>query len=379
MNKQCSRAELEKVMLIIEEGTFLKEWEYALTQDANEIIAAKDDIVTQNETILLNLHDRIIASVNDEYRTVPLKVTRVNWKLISMAAAAVIILLSGWWLLIHQNSNLNAVKEQIVYESDVAPGKAGATLVLGNGKSIILNGSKTGMVIKGNKLNYNDGTEVGLPAAPAEKELYTAVTAVGNMYMLTLPDGTLVWLNAASRLTFPSRFNSGSRVVNLQGEAFFKVAKDKSQPFIVETKGQQVKVLGTHFNISSYADEQSTKTTLIEGSVEINSAKNNVIIKPGQQSTRSSNGTLTVTDVDTTLAMAWKNNKFIFENNNIESVMRMVQRWYNVEIIYSGPLPDAAFGGKVSRFNNVSSVLRVLEITGGAHFKIEGRKIYVSK
>lgn len=369
MDKQCSRAELDQVMHIIEAGTFLEEWDYALTKDGNMILEDENEPAMSDDLAQLIAHDRLMNAVSSDHKTVLLKKHRINWKLPSAAAAAVLVLFTGWWLF----------NTPVTSQSDIPPGTSGATLVLGNGKRITLNGSKSGMVVTSTNLRYNDGTEVEGPSTSSDSELYSAITAAGNMYMLTLPDGTQVWLNAASQLDFPSRFEDSSRVVSLTGEAFFKVAKDKQHPFIVKTKGQQVKVLGTQFNINSYSDEQATTTTLTEGSVEITSGKNKKILKPGQQGILESGGSIAITEIDTALAMAWKNNKFIFENNNIQSVMRMVQRWYNVEVIYTGPLPDAAFGGKVSRFSNVGSVLRMLETTGGAHFRIEGRKIYVSK
>ena len=384
MNKQCSRAELGQVMSIIEKGTFHEEWEYALTEDANFVVTTTEHSL-MSESSALYLHDRIMITVNEETPAVLRPATSLPWKLISFAAAAVLLLLSGWWFFKDQNRGSNAAKEQITYQNDIAPGKSGAILRLEGGKEITLNSSKSGLVIKSNALSYNDGTELKAATSASKTELYSASTGIGSMYMLTLPDGTQVWLNAASQLDFPSRFNGNTRRVSLKGEAYFQVAKDKLHPFMVESRGMQVKVLGTHFNINSYPDEKTTKTTLLEGSVQLlpsslqGGSSTETILKPGQQATLAANGTLSVSQVDTTQAMAWKNNKFIFENNDIKSVMRMVQRWYNVEVIYSGPVPDAAFGGKVSRFGNVSNVLRVLETTGGAHFKIEGRKIYVSQ
>jgi transmembrane sensor len=380
IDKQCSAAELEKVLVILQVGTYPDELDYALTQDANKVIEAGEDIGKWNHVSTLNVHHKLITAITDQKKTVNPKRPGVILKMVSISAAACILVFFGWYL---YDLNIAGI-DRIQYEGDIAPGKAGATLRLQNGKEISLNGLKTGVVIKDNQLRYNDGSGVGVDAKASVKEMYTANTAPGNTYMVTLPDGTQVWLNAASQLDFPSHFEGKNRMVSLKGEAYFQVAKDKLHPFIVESRGMQVKVLGTHFNINSYADEKITKTTLIEGSVQLITSSlrglsTEAILKPGQQGTLADNGTLAVSEVDTTLAMAWKNNKFIFENNDIESVMRMVQRWYNVEVIYSGPLPDAAFGGKVSRFSNVSNVLRVLEATGGAHFKIDGRKIYVSK
>jgi len=375
INKQCSKAELDKVLSLIEAGSYPDELEYALDQDANKVMKAEDHIPKWNELSTLNLHHRLMTSITNSKKTTRLNGFNVSLKIASFTAAASVLLFFGWYFYDSQHNGL----DRKFYENDIAPGKAGATLRLQNGQEISLKGSKNGVVIKDNQLSYVDGTGLGVVATPAAVERYSASTAPGNTYMVTLPDGTQVWLNAASQLDFPSRFEGNDRIVALEGEAFFKVSKDKNHPFIVESKGQQVKVLGTQFNINSYTDESAINTTVLEGSVQVNDAAQSVVLKPGQQSTTVTGKTMVVSEVDTTLATAWKNNKFIFENNDIQSVMRMIQRWYNVEVVYNGPLPDASFGGKISRFNNVSNVLHVLELTGGAHFKVKGRTIYVFK
>jgi transmembrane sensor len=375
MDKQCSKAELEKVISIFQNGSYPEEFEYALNQDADNIINADDDTKRWNEVSKLDLHHRISTSIAGLKKASQPRRFSGILRMATVTAAACILLCFGWFLYDQQESQ----PQQVQYENDVAPGKPGASLRLPNGRQISLNGQKAGVVIKGDHLSYNDGSDVGVNDKLATNEMYSASTAPGNTYILTLPDGTQVWLNADSQLDFPAKFGIDSRVVSLKGEAFFKVIKDKRHPFIVESKGQQIKVLGTEFNINSYADEKSTKTTVIEGSVQVNSADQNAVLKPGQQSSTASDGTIVISEADTALATAWKNNKFIFEDSDIKSVMRMIQRWYNVDVVYNGNLPDASFGGKVSRYNNVSIVLHVLEATGGAHFKIKGRTIFVSK
>ncbi|MNL26796.1 fec operon regulator FecR [compost metagenome] len=194
-----------------------------------------------------------------------------------------------------------------------------------------------------------------------------------------LSDGSKVWLNAASSLSFSTTLNEqGKRRVKLEGEGYFEVAKDKMHPFVVESEGQEVEVLGTHFNISAYKGEALMKTTLIEGSVKVLAQGQQKILVPGSEAVRSGNDIL-VRNVDAALAIAWKNDKFVFENERIQTVMKMVERWYNVQVVYEGEMPEDVFGGSVSRFDNVSQVLKILESTGRIHFKVEGRKIYVSK
>lgn len=377
LNNQCSNEELENVLLLMEKGTFLEEWDHVFTQDAKVLLNNENQLPLRSEISRLNTRHRLLNSIHAHEKTQKIKTFKLTWKGLSIAAAASVLIFFGWWLFSPKNSL--SENSQIVYQSDVAPGKSGARLRLASGEVIRLDGSKSGLVVGNKQISYADGTELESLAESSAENIYTAWTDKGNMYMLTLPDGTKVWLNAGSQLNFPAKFTGKRRLVSLKGEAFFKVAKNKSLPFIVESKGQQVEVLGTEFNINSYSDELATKTTLVEGSVSISSANSKFILKPGQQASLNTKGSLAVSDADTTLATAWKNNKFIFEDNDIQSVMRMISRWYDVEVVYATALPEVTFGGKVSRFQNVSGVLRVLERTGGVHFKIEGKKIYVSK
>lgn len=302
-----------------------------------------------------------------------------------VAVAAAIALVFGIWFYTSGPLKRNTTTKDFL-TNDIAPGKFGATLTLSNGKTILLGGEKDGKLAeeagisisktKDGQLEYTiSGTVDG-----AEGKMNTLSTAVGQTYILNLPDRSRVYLNAASSLTYPSNF-SGSKIrrVELLGEGYFEIAEDKEHPFVVESLGQQVEVLGTHFNINAYQNEPTLKTTLIEGSVKVSnsSGKQSLVLKPGQQSILTEDG-LEVTKVDTDLARAWKNNEFIFENESIENIMRMVERWYNVEVIYIGARPTERYVGGVSRFDNVSKVLQILESTGGVNFKIEGRKIYVS-
>jgi ferric-dicitrate binding protein FerR (iron transport regulator) len=289
--------------------------------------------------------------------------------------------------------------------NDIAPGKNGATITLSNGKVIQLSDAKTGVVV-GKDLKYNDGAAVqgGGPDLRQDDVMQlTATTAKGQTYQFTLPDGTKVWLNADSKISFPSRFPGQERKILLSGEAYFEVAKVVMPlsaeplpgqiskpatlfkvPFLVESKGQTVEVLGTHFNISAYQDERLTTTTLVEGSVRVSMfdvalGRRTEMLKPNQQSIQTPGGGMQVRNVDVSEALDWKNGLFIFNDEPLQNVMRRVARWYDVEVSYDGVDQNELYGGSVSRYDNVSKVLRKLELTGGIHFKIEGRKIKVMK
>lgn len=204
-------------------------------------------------------------------------------------------------------------------------------------------------------------------------------TPRAGQYQINLPDGTKVWLNAASSLRYPSRFSGSKRIVALTGEGYFEVAKNKQHPFVVKTDRQEVQVLGTHFNINSYTDESSTNTTLVEGSVRVTTLDGkNRLLKPGEQS-QLKGDEIEVSDVDTENVLSWKNGDFVFKGDDFKSIMRKISRWYDVEVIYQGDFDDLKFGGYISRTKNISSVLSIMESTGKVHFNIKDKRITVSR
>jgi transmembrane sensor len=297
-------------------------------------------------------------------------------------AAAIALMVFGLFFFKYQSKD--AVPRAQELAGDVAPGTYGATLTLASGKKIRLTEASNGELAKEAGILVSKSADGKLVYAiegnVAEGNAqHTFSTAKGETYEVRLPDGSSVHLNAVSSLTYKAAlYEEGKRVVTLSGEAYFEVAKDRQHPFIVKTGRQQVEVLGTHFNLSSYPDDATEKTTLLEGSVSVSASGSSKILKPGQQS-RLFEGKLSVSETDTDLAVAWKNNEFVFESETIDHVMKMVERWYNVEVIYVGEKTSERFSGGVSRFDNVSRVLQIIESTGASHFKIQGRKIYVSK
>lgn len=304
------------------------------------------------------------------------------WLKIAAVAAALAIVCTAVYFFSYKPEQVPVAVTVAV--QDVKPGDFGATLTLANGKKISLaNASKgeigreSGIVITKSgdgRLVYEINENVSDPNASN-----TLSTARGETYQVRLPDGSLVYLNAASSLTYtPSLIENGKRVVKLTGEGYFEVAKDKQHPFVVKTDRQEVEVLGTHFNISSYPDDEAEKTTLLEGSVKLSAAGSSKVLKPGQQA-KLLDGKIQINETDPDLAVAWKNNEFVVESERIETIMKMIARWYNVEVIYVGEKTRQRFSGSVSRFDKMSKVLEIVESTGEAHFKIQGRTVYVSK
>lgn len=305
---------------------------------------------------------------------------KVRWITGIAAAATILIAISaGLWF---YNARFTGRQPQnITQATDIAPGKNIATLTFTNGKTIQLSDKKKSVLINSSELKYDDGSVVGSsadleidPRDVADGNPIIASTPKGGTYQVILSDGTKVWLNAYSKLVFPSKFTGNSRTVTLTGEAYFEVAKDKSKPFIVSTDNSKIEVLGTHFNIMAYKDEANNLVTLLEGSVKVNSGTAKVLLKPGQQAEISRNNLSSVllnNEIDTEQIIAWKNGYFMFANEPVESIMRKISRWYNVDIVYQDNLQDKALWGTVSRFKNVSEVLKRLELTGVVHFKID--------
>lgn len=300
------------------------------------------------------------------------------------AAAALFIVVGGGWFYVQQRNPEHLTAN--VYKNDIAPGGNKALLTLADGSKISLDDAANHQLAtqSGNKVTKTGAGQLVYATADQTRavasSLNTISTPRGGQYQVTLADGTKVWLNASSSLTYPSGFaHTKQRQVTLHGEAYFEVAKDKQHPFIVKTDQQTVKVLGTHFNISSYEDDHTTKTTLLEGLVSVSPAgKEAQVIHPGQQALLKGDA-IAVKETNTEEVMAWKNGYFRFNDEDIKSVMRKLSRWYNIDVYYEGEVSPEGFTGKISRFKPISEVLNALESTKTIHFKVEGRRVTVIK
>lgn len=301
------------------------------------------------------------------------------------AAAAVLLLTIGTAFYFYNNNRqLEFEAQRIAQKNLILPGRDQAILTLANGKTILLDTAGTGKIIEesGIHITKTSSGELVYEVRDVEqgKELSynTISTPRGGQYQVLLPDGTRVWLNAASSLRFPVAFTGKDRNVELNGEAYFEVAKNAAKPFKVKTNHQQVDVLGTHFNINAYADEDFTKTTLLEGKVSISRGQEQVYLNQGQQTLNVAGQTLKAKKVkDVTEAVAWKNGLFMFEQESIFTIMNKISRWYNIEVTYKGDLRGQRYSGNISKFEEVTEVLKTMELTGTIQFKIEGRRIIV--
>ncbi|PSL45337.1 FecR family protein [Chitinophaga niastensis] len=281
----------------------------------------------------------------------------------------------------HQHKKLAATTVKTPVKTDVAPGKNKAVLTLANGQQIVLDSAAMQQLAQqGNSSVINKGGQLvyvktnGETATP----LYnTLTTAPGETYPLVLADGSKIWLNAASSIRFPAAFAGNERKIELKGEAYFEIAHDAHKPFRIQVNNMTVEVLGTHFNINSYADEATINTTLLEGAVKINSDKGSIQLAPGEQSQVSPNGNLKrVSGINTEEIVAWKEGYFQFESTDLTAVLRQFSHWYDVEIVYEGHIKPRKFFGMISRNSTLLNVLKMLN-ANDILFRIEGKKLIV--
>lgn len=303
------------------------------------------------------------------------------WKRFAVAASILFMLGLGYFWFFNHEQKTNNQEISGNTQHDVNPGSFKAKLTLVDGSTIVLDSASMGQLAKqGNtsiihqdgKLTYDAGTGNG------ELIYNTVSTSNGETFSLKLADGSVVYLNSASSVKFPVAFSGIERRIEITGEAYFSVAKNSNQPFIVSVNGMDVQALGTEFNINAYADETTMKTTLVEGSVKVSSTGNTepVIIKPGQQTNLKGNNLSVASDVNIDEVIAWKDGFFHLESTNLKMLLRQFARWYDVEVIYEGEVPQDKFFVIVSRKSSLSSVLKVLQ-ANGVNSRIQGKKLFV--
>jgi transmembrane sensor len=296
------------------------------------------------------------------------------------AAAAVLILSLAGILYLKRVPE----PEVIVAKNDIAPGSNKAILILANGQKIVLDHAKNGdIAVEHDTQIRKDAegrivykTQQGSQVEADENIKNTISTPSGGQYRLTLSDGSKVWLNAASSITYPVNFHNQSREVQISGEAYFEIIHDGT-PFIVHSKNQQVQVFGTQFNVNTYEDGPYIKTTLVEGSVGIKTSQSSKLLRPGQQSLVQGHLIKTL-QVDTEVETAWKDGDFAFNRRPLKELLREVARWYNIEVDYSEYTDrNDSFTGLISRSRKLSAVLKMLEETNSINFRIAGKRLYV--
>lgn len=368
LSGQCTRKEIEYLMqnFSTEREDFLHQLIYNYyTSDTKEDFPA----------VPSSVYEKINLQINR--RTVKL------WPRFVAAASVAILVASGGYFYYQSGNSKPLVQSN--YTNEVAPGKNGATLTLADGRKIRLSDAVNGELSNEAGVSITktkDGQLIyEIKETGAENNKFnTLSTSNGETYQVRLPDGSAVWLNAASSLTYSAKLiQNGKRSVTLSGEAYFQVTKDKSHPFVVSTAGQQVEVLGTHFNVNAYADEPITATTLVEGSVKVSSGSDQQMLKPGFQARNNGNG-IKISKVNLEGVTDWKDGEFNLDETDFRVAMRKIARWYDVEVIYEKSVPmDIEAWGWISRDSKLSSVLKLIENSGMVKFRIDGKKVYVFK
>lgn len=397
LNNQCSEAELEAFLDKVKEDQYQEVYGQLIRDTlAKEVSPEELDAGVQERLdqrlaiILASNKSKEGLQILPDNRSRSLFSNSSKYRFLTYAAAASILLTVAVGLVFFGHQKFLKSGDGLASKM-IAPGGNKAILTLSDGSQLFLNDSKNGNLAQESGISIvktKDGELIyqalGDPKAtevsdlPAPEKYNILETPKGGQYQIILPDGTKVWLNAASSLKFPASFAKlEKREVLLSGEAYFEVAKDKLKPFKVIAVGaagltEGVEVLGTHFNISSYPDESNLKTTLLEGAVRIG----NQVLAPGQQSVRTPAG-LKIKKIDVEEVIAWKNGFFVFENDNLEGILKKLSRWYDVDIVYDGSLNHVKVIGSVSRDKNLEEVLRLLEKTDKFKFKLKGRRVFV--
>jgi len=302
----------------------------------------------------------------------------------AIAASLLVFVTVGVLIFMHRQSpKLQFLAFAKPVKHDIAPGGNKAILTLANGNTLVLTDAKNGKLANqsGVVISKTADGQIEYASSGQNALLNTlvyniATTPKGGQYQFILSDGTKVWLNSASSIKYPVSFIGNERRVELTGEAYFEVAHNAAKPFRVVSNGQTVEVLGTHFNINAYADENAVKTTLLQGSVKVSSAGSSSIIKPGEQAQFNNGKINVVRGIDLDAAVAWKNGLFYFEDSNIQEVMRQFARWYDVDVKYEGELPLRHFSGEISRNINATQMLDILSFKK-IHYKLQGKTIIV--
>jgi len=394
MNKQTISGFIRDYLdnkLTAKQNAPLETW-YLLKAEENKSV---DPPPIEYEKLEAKIWDKILSDVSQTAAELP-KVQKLNRsykRIISIGIAASILLIAGIGYLMLKHNSTTHDRFVIAKKYDLPAGTDKAILTLSDGRVIDLNKDAVGKIATEAGIEItksSEGTLVykALNTKGKSVGFNTITTPVGGQYTIILPDGSKVWLNSGSSLKYPTTFAASGRNVILTGEGYFEVAHIEGTkgrvPFSVSViknnaQSEKVQVLGTHFNINAYADEPFIKTTLLKGSVSVALNDNKTtLLKPGQLA-KLSNQNIQVQEADTEMAVAWKNGEFVFRED-LRSAMRKVARWYDVEIVYEGTAPEnLMLGGWMSRGTNISEVLNHIQLTGKVHFKLEGRRVIVSK
>lgn len=367
---KASKEEEECVNDYFSKDGSYSEWDNSVMGNKNEV---KQD-----------LRIRIEGKIRHKKETNP--ILRQLLPISKVAASLLFICLLGWYMVEKDPPEADYKKAQ---NETIVPGRERGSLILSNGSEINLETIAIGEQInhsnvfvsknKAGEIEYSFlNLEKGAQAAKIHQDLNVLTTPLGGRFTIVLADGSKVWLNSGSKLIFPNQFSESKREVSIVGEAYFQIAKNEKQPFIVHTNKTQIQVLGTEFNVNAYVNEPENITTLIEGNIQLKVGDAIQPVLPGQQVVmKEGESSMLVTEADIETITAWKHNNFVFKNQNIRTIMKEISRWYNVEVEYEGNMENKFFDVFVSRRKDIREILSMIELTESVHFIIEGRRVRV--
>jgi len=375
LSEHSTPGEIEQLKLLLDNPSYIAQLEMLMDQQLSDNTISAIDYPGVVKRMKLAI-EKDIEHQNRSARISPMDRAR-PW----MVAAAIFILMATVGVLRLTSKTIPPINKPALASTStpILPGKNAATLTLSDNTTIVLDSAHSGViatqngsnaVLKGGQLIYSSGN-------PASVVYNTMTTPKGRQFSVVLADGTRAWLNAASSLRFPTTFIGKERRVEITGEVYFEVAKNKQMPFrVTVAHNVEIEVMGTHFNVNSYSNEPSVNTTLLEGTVQIVSGSQRQILKPGEQARVNSQKISVASDVDLKKVMAWKNGVFDFEDASLQDVMRQLERWYDIEVVYEKGIPNIEFVGSLSRDLSLQEVLKGLKLSE-VNFRIEGKKLIV--
>jgi len=373
-DNQCSPAQVKELFKYINENEYNREILNQLHDDFEH------EFENDSKPFRLNK----VESEKEVAKVIPLY--KSTWRRLAIAAAGIIFIAAGAYFLFNMKPDEALVAKNSIEKEDITPGGNRAILTLGNGKQIILDSTLQGTIaLQGNAtITKNNEGQIVYDAskgnAGAEILYNTVSTPVGGIFKVVLPDGSNVWLNAGSSVYFPTSFTGNERKVTITGEAYFEIAKNEAQPFKISVNNkEEIQVIGTHFNVMSYENEPDTRITLLEGAIRISKENKKIVLKPGQQAISGKGYIQKTNELNTIHEVEWTNGLFDFQDDNLPYIMRQLSRWYNIDVVYSGNVPQGHYVGSIRKQSGIREVLKMLELAGDVSFSIVGKQIVVKE
>ncbi|WP_198315851.1 FecR domain-containing protein [Chitinophaga tropicalis] len=369
LDGQCSAAEAEELYTWLKSSGSHRPLLTAMQREFEQAMNTRHEIPSELSD---RIETRLLQDISRE-KVIPLhKRFRLGW----VAAAAILLLAGAIYYMYSASTSKGPVAGLVKGDTvDIAPGSNKAVLTLSNGDEVTLDSTGNQVINQGQTVIHQRNGQLHYAAGTDDAVVYNTLTVPrGGQFNIILPDGSHVWLNAASSLKYPTTFQEGQRIVELQGQGYFEVSPNAKQPFFVKVNNMEVQVLGTSFDVMAYPDESSINTTLIEGLVKVNQHR----LQPGQQAVLDpATGTMTIHSADVEQVIAWKTGFFEFDNARLSDILRQLSRWYDIDISYNQEKPDRLLGGRISRNLPLSDILHMLE-ENGPKFTLSGRKLTVT-